>query len=393
MLNHDNKESLGFVLVVLIAGMLACNLPSGQPVDNPVMQNEQSQSGLTMPPSGDLLNEKSDDDVPLNTSLDQVDSGLSRLNPYPIDTEVNTPYWDFKVLEFQRGEQAWQIIQADDPNNPPPPPGQEYVLIKLWLRNKNPTPNAQNIGLNEIFVTGDSGRVHSDKLVDRPAPEVVFSDIFTAEILEGWLDVLVDSTDQNLMLVFDREDFVNQEIQARQVRYVALSEGASLAVPPDLEEIPINDLGLEPDNPAKIGQTVIGEDWEVTILEAVSGDAAMDIVLQMNDKSDPPDEGMEYIAFRARLRRISTQDMRDYRPNFWTYRVIDQSGNWETIAEPRINNKHPELFAKTDFYFFPGLESEGWFVLTGPAGQTPQLATIDVGGDYAVARRYLQLVP
>ena len=30
--------------------------------------------------------------------------GLSRADPYPIDTEVVTPYWDFKVLEFHRGE-------------------------------------------------------------------------------------------------------------------------------------------------------------------------------------------------------------------------------------------------------------------------------------------------
>jgi hypothetical protein len=177
------------------------------------------------------------------------------------------------------------------------------------------------------------------------------------------------------------------------VRYVALDENASIEVPSELEGIAPNDLGLQPENPAKIGEMVIGEDWEVIILEAVTGAAALDIVMQMNEKSDPPEEGMEYIALRARIRRISSEDVKDYRPNFWTYLKNEDSDSWETIAEPRIRNLHPELFPVMEFYFFPGLESEGWFVLTGPAGQIPQLATIDVGGDFATSRRYFQLNP
>lgn len=394
MANQIRKKSLWLVIIVLLSAALACNLPTGEADTGSNSQSTEEQTQATQPPN-DIQNDEVQTPTNEPTAIPDsvvVEPGLSRTNPYPIDVEVVTPYWDFKVLEFHRGEDAWQIIQADNPNNPPPP-GKEYVLIKMWLRNKNPTPNAQNFGQDELFVTGDSLRGHGDVLIDRPSPEVVYSDIFTAELFEGWIDVLVDPSDGNLMLVFDRDDSVNGETQPREVRYVALNEGASIEVPSELEGISPNDLGLEPESPAKIGETVIGEDWEVTILEALTGESAMDIVLQMNQKSDPPEDGMEYIALRARMRRISTQDMKDNRPSFWTYRVIKESDSWETIAEPRIRNKNPELFPIMQFYFFPALESEGWFVLTGPAGQTPQLATIDVGGDFSTSRRYFQLTP
>ncbi len=395
MVKQFRKKSLWLVMIVLLSSALACNLPTGEGDNGSNSQSTEQQTQITQPP-----NDIPDDDVQIpveeapsiSDSL-MVEPGLSRANPYPIDTEVVTPYWDFKVLEFHRGDDAWQMIQADNPNHPSPPPGKEYVLLKVWLRNKNPSPNAQNIMLDEFFVTGDSLQVHGDKLIDHPAPEVVYNDIFTAEILEGWIDVLVNTSDENLMLVFDRDDSVDGETQTREVRYVALNVGASIVVPAELEGIPSNDLGLEPESPAKIGETVIGEDWEVTILETQTGQAAMDTVLQMNEKSDPPEDGMEYIALRARMRRISTQDMKNNRPSFWTYRVLEESDSWETIAEPRIRNKNRELFPIMQFHFFPALESEGWFVLTGPAGQIPQLATIDVGGDFTTSRRYFQLTP
>lgn len=373
-----NRKSFVLLMVIaLLSAALACNMPQGE-----------STSDLAVQPDSAL---PADGSQPASSI--SVELGFSREKPFPIDTEVATPFWDFKILEFYRGEQAWQIIQADDANNKPPPAGKEYALVKVWLRNKNPSPNAQNFGLDEFFMTGDALQVHGDVLVDHPVPEVVFTDFFTAETYEGWIDVLVDPAEQNLILVFDRVDSIDGETQPREIRYLALEGNASIEVPPGLEAIPANNLGLEPEEPAKIGEMVIGDDWEVAILEAVTGTAALDIVMQMNEKNDSPEDGMEYIALRARMRRISTQDMKDYRPSFWAYVKDEESESWKTIAEPRIRNKNPELFPIMAFYFFPGLESEGWFVLEAPAGQTPHLATIDVGGDFSTSTRYFQLIP
>jgi len=396
MVNQFRKESIWLVMVVLLSAALACNLPTGEGDDGSNSQSTEQQIQIEQP-----SNPLPDDDVqtPVEETTSKSDSpvvepGLGRANPYPLDTEVVTPYWDFKVLEFHRGEDAWQMIQADDPNNPPPLPGKEYVLIKVWLRNKNPTPNAQNFGLNEIFVTGDSLQVHTDVLIDRPAPEVVYSDIYTAETLEGWIDVLVESTEGNLMLVFDRNEYIDSESTPREVRYMAIDEGASIEIPAELDAIATNDLGLEIENPAKIGETVIGEDWEATILESVRGDAALDIVMQMNDKNDPPEDGLEYIAFRARFRRISKTDVIEGHASFSAYAPGKGQHNSDFLSEPRgVHNKNKENFPWMEYNFFPGLESEGWFVLAAPAGQVPQIARLNVGGDFQTKDRYFQLTP
>ncbi|MFC1996734.1 hypothetical protein ACFLXI_03885 [Chloroflexota bacterium] len=392
MENQNQKKIHWFIPFVLFFAVMACNLPTGEEGSESIMQNPQENITGLLDSSSDVQLTP----VELSTKTETIgtEPGMSRLNPYPSDTEIVTPFWDFKVHEIARGEIAWQIIQADDPGNQPPPPGMEYLIVKIWLRNKNPSTNIQNLGLDEIFITGDDLQVHGDIIKDRPAPEVVFTDISPGEILEGWIDVLVESTEGNFMLVFDRAEYIDGESTPREVRYVALEEGASIEVPPELKAISPNELGIEIENPAKIGEKVIGEDWEVTILEAVRGQAALDIVMQMSDKNPPPEDGMEYIAFQARIRRISMEDIRQYRPNFFAYAPGAGLQSSDFIWEPRgVNNRNPESFPWMAFYFFPGLESEGWFVLTAPADQKPQIARFDVGGDFQTRNRYLQLTP
>jgi len=392
--NQFRNKSLWLVMIVLLGAVLACNLPMGEADNASTLQNSGEQT------QGEQSSEGSDDTrvSPNGLSVEPdpltVEMGLSRLSPYPINTEVVTPYWDYRVLEFHRGEDALQIIQAENPDSPPPPPGKEYVLVKVWLRNKNPAPNEQNFSIDDIFVTGDSLQVHGDVLIDIPAPEIVFSDIYTAEIFEGWIDVLVEPTEGNLILAFDRAEYIDSESTPREIRYVALDEGASIGVPAELDVIVPNDLGLALENPAKIDETVIGEDWEATILEAVHGDDALDIVMQMNDKNKHPEDGLEYIAFRARLRRISTTDRIEGYPIFSAYAPGQGQHSSDFLSIPRgVFNKNKEKFPWMEYNFFPGLENEGWFVLAAPAGQTPQIARLNVGGDFQTKDRYLLLTP
>ena len=112
-------------LLILLVGILACNMPLGETTDDAqTSSDQQSQSNA---PSSD----RSSDEL-----------GMTRSNPYPIDAQVSTSFWDFKVLEVARGEDAWQIIQAENPENPPPPPGKEYFLVKVEVRCKNPDPGS-----------------------------------------------------------------------------------------------------------------------------------------------------------------------------------------------------------------------------------------------------------
>jgi hypothetical protein len=93
-------------------------------------------------------------------------------------------------------------------------------------------------------VTGDRNLVVEDALVDYPAPELYFTDIYP------------------------------------------------------------NDLGKDLQNPAPIGSKVISEDWEITVLETERGARALEIAQEANQNTREPDSGMEYIVFKARLRYI-----------------------------------------------------------------------------------------
>jgi hypothetical protein len=389
--NQFSKESIWLVVIVLLSAALACNLPgSGRDDSNP--QNMDGIPKITQ--LSDDGDQTGDDVITPDSGSAFVNPGFSRANPYVIETEVQTPYWDFKVLEIVRGEDAWQALQTEDPTVLPPPTGKQYLLIKLWLRNKNPSPEVQNISLDEFFVTGDSLQVHSDVLKDLPGPEIVYTDIFTAEILEGWIDVLINPTEGNLMLVFDRNEYIDGESTPREVRYLAIDRGASIEIPDELDALTPNDLGLTLENPAKIGETVIGDNWEVTVLESVQGEAALDLVMKMNDNNKPPEEGLEYIVFRARFRRISTADRIENHDNFQIYAPGLGQHNSDFLSEPRgVFNRNRTEFPRMEFYFFPGTVSEGWFVMAGPASQNPQIARLKVGDDFKTGSRYFQLSP
>jgi hypothetical protein len=335
-----------------------------------------------------FLSEPSSDEMP-------PEVGMTRDKPYPTHTLVSTDHWDFQVRKVLRGESAWQVIQADDADHPAPPEGYEYLLIWMEVRCLIDDAQYHDFSVTEVYVTGDHYLRYMDVLKDAPLPEFYYRDIFTAEYMETWIDVLVPVDEGNLLLVFDKIDYMEESDPVETLRYVALEEGAALHIPPELAGIAPNEIGIDPADPAPMGAQVVSEDWEITLLESIRGEAAMNMVLEENSNQKDPEEGLEYIVFKVQLRNISQQDTLwslNYR-NFVTY-----VGDGDYIDTPMVWYYQPSVYPWINQAFYPGGAFEGWGILSVPIGASDPIAVfqpdLNQGGGWTdLNTRYLRLTP
>jgi hypothetical protein len=424
MIQRPRKpQAIPLLVLVLFLASLACNLnlsksqpEGGKPlvVDESYTNkpfggqsaDEPTPQSLLPFPSEDITGEASSpgalQEVPVDEALlkelsryepssDELpaDYGKSREKPYPTYTRISTPYWDLQVRDVLRGADAWQIIQKQWDKTPPPPDGLEYLLVKVQVHAKIQT----SISINELYVTGDRNLVVTDSLVDYPVPELYYTDIYTAEVAEGWTDALVGVDEHNLELVFDKTNERNWQDKQRFTFFIALEDGASLTVPPDLAGIQPNDLGKDLQNSAPIGSKVISEDWEITVLETERGTRALEIAQEANQYVPEPDSGMEYIVFKARLRYIgnSATARTIYGDNFQS---IGSNGEfYKAMGYGSTNLKWPWLRGG----FYPGGEVVGWLAVLAKIGETSMKVVfkpdIHQSGSPEVNVRYLALEP
>jgi len=291
--------------------------------------------------------------------------GMGRSNPFPRSQAVSAPNWDFQVLEVVRGDGAWQAVQAANQFNEPPPAGMEYLLVKLRVKSTHTDSEEHLIGESDFKVTGDRLTEYSTAFAVSPDPQLD-AQLFAGGETEGWAIYLIGQGESSLILFIDEL----LSLEGNRRRYVALDEGASISVSPELAAIQPTDLGQDRVVPAPFSQTVTAEDWEVTILEVIRGDPAWATLQNANQLNAPPAEGMEYILARVRVRYISTTDasqgMDDY--------------SFRTTGSASVLYDHPSVVAPDpalDVDLFPGGQYEGWAVMQAAIGETGLVAVFD----------------
>jgi hypothetical protein len=205
--------------------------------------------------------------------------------------------------------------------------------------------------------------VYQDQIMDFPAPEFYYNDFYTAEKIDGWIDVLVPADEHNLILVFsptydDGTDFT---------RYIALEDGASIPISAELAGIQPTDLGKDQANPAPFGAKTVSDDWETQILEIVRGEAAWQALLEANPDIEPPTAGMEYLIAHIRLRFISSREGRAsiYFDNFFSVGSKGEEYRAPMVLSPQTPGRN-----WISSHIYPGLEVDGWTVLQVSVGET-----------------------
>lgn len=303
--------------------------------------------------------------------------GLSPAHPLPAGQPIQTEHWTVEVRQFFRGEKAWEMLSAVNQYNKPPAPGEEYVLIQFYLQNNSADPEEKSIGLG---LTG-SRRVQYDSFAaDLMTPEPYLrSSLPGGAEMEGWYAYRIAPDETDLLLVVT--EWFNFEAP---VIYAALTENAAVSVPvSELTAVQPTDVGLSLAEPAPYQTMVTTDDWQVEIMDFVSGEAAWAMVQEANQFNDPPESDMMYLLVKPRVRYIGLDENgRDVTPYLFT--LTDDAGNeWE---RPSVVSPGPELYR----HIFPGGAVEGWLVLQVPADNRHFVLVFQPDQETEV--RYLSLV-
>ncbi len=376
-MRNRNKRALIISLVILaLAGAsLACSLGASESVETEQPQAQPTAEEIK-PEATSTLKPTPVPPTPTASAL-----GMSRSNPYARSELISGPNWDFQVVEIMRGDEAWQALQAADSWNEPPPEGWEYLLLKIHAKCTYNDSDEHNISGGDFNVTGDRYIEYYTSFDAYPPDPELYADLYKDGETEGWAVYLIGEGEGNLILVFD--EIMNYDED--RFRYIALDEGASLGIPPELKDIQPTDLGTDRNNPAPLGETVVSEDWQVTILEVIRGEEALAMIMEANEFNESPAEGMEYILARVHVRYISTIDGSMYIDSTDFQATGDKNVLYEVlfVVEPE-----PIL----DIPLFPSGEYEGWIVMQASQGETGLLAVynplLDFSGEN---QRYLAL--
>jgi hypothetical protein len=354
-----------FFVIILLLVSVSCGSKPTQSAQIP-STGEQNQVVATTVDSQESLPEATDLPEPTPTLVPTlvptlaptaVPVGFSRAEPHKITDIVTNSTWNVQVLEMQRGEEAWIVLQSTSSNNQPAPEGFEFLSIKLKVEITSTKNSSIRLSSCSFAVTGDDLMSTScgQQYIYQPVP-VLEGEVFSGGLIEGWVTYIIPKELAKLILIVKDPDA--QSASANQ--YVALDDGASIIVPADLASIVPNDVGKDRNNPALKTDTIITIAWQFSILEVIRGQAAYDRILADYPFSGPPDTGMEYILVKSNIKRINNTN--------WAASIYN--GMFGTSGSKGILYEVPITFnaAKptVDVDLFSGGEIEGWFTLQMP---------------------------
>lgn len=308
--------------------------------------------------------------------------GLTRNNPYPASTLVSAPNWDIQVLEFKRGDAAWQDIQAANSFNEPAPEGMEYLLVKLHVKSKYTDADQHSISGCDFAVTGDHLIDYTCGMSAEMDPSLD-AELSAGAESEGWASYLIAKGEKNLILVF--QELLS--LDENSTRYIALDKGASIKISSDLAKIQPTDLGKTRDTPAPRAQKSIFQDWELSINDVVRGADAWTMIQEANQYNDPPADGMEYIAVKIHVRYIGTED----KPASIDGGLFRSTGSAGVLYDQTsASAPDPAL----EIALFPGGQYDGWLVLQAAQGETGMMLVFNPSGDPSDEnQRFISLEP
>lgn len=305
--------------------------------------------------------------------------GQDRGHPLPPDAIVQAGDWRVQLLESKRGAEAAQLIRDANQFNPPAPDGREYLLIKVRTKSLHTDGQLHYVSGGDFKLTGDRLTRYLPVGVVPPDPQLQAGLLPGGEI-EGWIVYEIGRGEAQLLVEFD----LLGSSQDQPV-FIALQPDTVLAVDPRLSQMAPTDLGRTPQQPAALGETVLAADWQLTVLEVIRGDRAYELAQAANQFNDPPAQGMEYLAVRARVKNLNPKDQV----------VMIGSGSFKALGDrnvlygaPAIVDPEPALQA----YLYPGGEVEGWVILQIGQGEGGAQIVFDPLFDRGqINRRYIAL--
>jgi len=276
--------------------------------------------------------------------------GMGRDNPYPVGQSILAPNWNVQVVGMQRGQDAQDSLEQANSTTMTPPTNFEYLLVKIKVRCTYADKEQHSISASDFKVTGD--RLIAYSPLDVTVPDPPLDNVLQAgEEAQGWAAFMVGRNEHDLILAVD--EIANDSPD--RLRYIALEDGASISIPPNLSATQATDVGTAPSQPAPLNAKVVTNEWEVSVLDVIKGKTAIDMVMA-NSYNLPPDDGMQYIVVKVYVRYRSTVD----RPiGVDNYYFTDTDSTGTTYDFTSVISPSPAL----DVSLFPGGEYAGYVVV------------------------------
>ncbi|MCP5100830.1 MAG: DUF4352 domain-containing protein [Chloroflexi bacterium] len=284
-----------------------------------------------------------------------VPQGQTRSNPLPGHEAITFKNWEVEIIETVQGEKAWHVLLAANQFNDPPFEGWEYLLVRYRIRNISNDPDEESLGLH---ITGDANRIHFSFDYSAVTPDPSLETYLAGGVeSEGWEAYHIRTGQEDLMVVVDDlSDFDSD------YHFIALEEGNRITVNTDLlNSLTPTEVGTDPNEPARVGQVVTSDDWQISILESYSGDEAWKRIFEANQFNDQLPSGMMFVLVKMRMRYIG-QNESGVNVSIYsdTFALLDGEGIAHDM--PQTVEPEPDL----DGYLFPGGEIEGWLALQVP---------------------------
>jgi hypothetical protein len=303
--------------------------------------------------------------------------GLSRQDPAPIGETVTTDEFEITLTDVMRGDEVYNMLLEVNQFNDPPGEGMTYLSALIHARRIGTADRAVEIYDFNFDSTGNSNILYELPSVVEP-DDGLDAYLFPGGETEGLVIVEVPEDETDLMLVFEPLF----EFDDENLRFLAIDDGASVEVPEELQSITSNDIGEEKSNPAVIGETVVTENFEFTVTEVIRGNEALSLAQEANQFNDPPDEGMEYVGVKIKVRRIDPNDD-------W---ISIDGGSFEVTGDNGVVYDLPfvvEPDPRFDIRLFPGGEYEGWAFYQAAEGESGLILVYDTL--FGIGERYFAL--
>jgi hypothetical protein len=282
-------------------------------------------------------------------------NGQTRADPIAFGEVMRGFGWQTQVERLVRGDQAWNALLAANQFNQPAPEGWEYLLVQIRVKNTDDLATPRSIAGSDFQLTGDNLQAYFRAPLVTPSPTLE-AELKSGEETTGWSIYLIKQGEANLLLILDP---LNNSESFRY--YLALEEGARIAINSGLAQITPTHVGEALAEPARINETTTAENWQLTLLKVVRGDKAWQMLYETNSYNDPAPPGMEYILVQMSATNIAPEADEPSRLFNIEFKAVARDGTeYDTAAvvKPDPGIDHLALF--------PSGELTGWVAILAP---------------------------
>ena len=277
-----------------------------------------------------------------------ADDGSGRDSPVPFGNVGQTRGWQVQVLDVVRGDDALEQLEEADPEIEPPPEGYEYVLANMRVLYTGSVPLPIPVNAEWFRSTGEF-RIKHPRPDDVDAPDPALdATISSGDEASGWVVLLAREDEPNLLGIFGPP----LPIPGLDELFLALEDGARIERIPERLAEP-NDLGLDRAAPVAFGESIVGDTWEIRVVEIRRGEGVYELVAGADPDNLPPESGMEFVLVRVGARNVKPDSGAGV-INGDSFTLLSDSGTEYTRAD--VVDPHPAF----DFEVYPGGEVEGW---------------------------------